>query len=86
MLHETVFRQVMAVAEGFPDTGAPEDDRVFAAHFYEHALTGLIFSWAGSGMKEEPETVVRRLAVMLTGQLETALRQFGAAAKEEKPC
>lgn len=85
-IHENAFRQVMTVIEGFPDTGAPEDDRVFAAHFYEYALTGLILDWAGRGMKDEPEAVVRRLKLLLDGQLENALRQFGAAAKEEKRC
>lgn len=83
VLRQTAFQQVMDVITRYPIVGIAEEDLTFIAHFYEHALVGFIMDWASAGMKEEPEWMVRRLKTLLTGQLETALRQFGAAEKEE---
>ena len=85
-LREASFQKVMDFIQSLPDGGASAGDRAFAARFYGLALTGFILDWAAEGMKEDPEEIVRRLKVILTGQLESALGSFGAAAKEELQC
>ena len=81
VIRRHAFRQVMAVIGRYPDTGAPEPDKAFTAHFYERAISGVILDWAVGGMKEEPEALVGRLSTLLSGALAAALRSFSAAAK-----
>lgn len=65
----------MGVMEHFVEKAAEgydvlEEDKKLMAAFYRSALTGMILDWLGSGMKYEPEAVIRRLGVMLDGNIE----------------
>ena len=62
-------RFVWKAAERFD---VSEEDKKLMASFYRAALTGMILDWLASGMKYEPEEVVRRLGVMLDGSIEAA--------------
>jgi len=55
------------------DIPAKEEDRKLIASFYRSALTGMILDWLNNGMKYDPEPLVRRLGIMLKGNVRTAL-------------
>lgn len=63
-------RFVWKVSEGLD---ASEADKKLIAAFYKSALTGMILDWLAAGMQYEPETVIRRLGIMLEGGIVTAL-------------
>lgn len=57
------------------DVSCSEEDRRLIASFYKAALVGMILDWLGNGMKYDPEQVVRRLGVMLEGNIKNALER-----------
>ncbi|MDD2956010.1 MAG: TetR-like C-terminal domain-containing protein [Oscillospiraceae bacterium] len=56
----------------------PESDIRILCDFYRYALVGIFLEWVESGMAGEPEPVVRRLGVLLEGNIRQAL-EHGAA-------
>ncbi len=68
-----VMRQyVEAAAAG---SRAKEEDKKLIADFYKSALVGMTLDWLNSGMKYAPEPLIRRLGVMLKGNIEEALKR-----------
>lgn len=68
-----VMRQfVEKVAEGIP---ALPEDKTLLAEFYQSALVGMLLSWIGGGMADDPETRVRRLGHLLEGNIARSLEQ-----------
>lgn len=57
------------------DISSREEDRRLIASFYKAALVGMVVDWLGRGMKYDPEQVIRRLGVMLQGNIKTALER-----------
>ena len=70
-------RFVGKAAEGLD---VPPEDQKLMASFYRAALTGMVLDWLASGMKYEPEDVIRRLGVMLNGSIEAAFANMDATA------
>ena len=54
---------------------AKEEDKKLIADFYKSALVGMTLDWLNSGMKYAPEPLIRRLGVMLKGNIEEALKR-----------
>ena len=68
-----VMRQyVEAAAAG---SKAKEEDKKLIADFYKSAFVGMTLDWLNSGMKYAPEPLIRRLGVMLKGNIEEALKR-----------
>ena len=68
-----VMRQyVEAAAAG---SRAKEEDKKLIADFYKSALVGMTLDWLNSGMKYAPEPLIRRLGVLLKGNIEEALKR-----------
>mgnify|MGYP004606024499 CR=1 FL=1 len=57
-----------------PSGGSDARDRELIALFYKSALSGIVFSWLGSGMKDDAETTVRRIGQLFGGNIERALK------------
>jgi probable dihydroxyacetone kinase regulator len=57
-----------------------ENDKSFIINFYRHVFNGLIIDWVSEGMKEEPEVILKKLLVMITGSIP---RSVAAFVKEE---
>lgn len=55
-------------------------DKSFIINFYRHVFNGLIIDWVSEGMKEEPEVILKKLLVMITGSIP---RSVAAFVKEE---
>jgi hypothetical protein len=58
-----------------------EKDRMFIVNFYRHVFYGLMMDWVNEGMKEEPDIILRKLLVMITGSIP---RSVAAFVKEEE--
>ena len=54
---------------------AKESDIRLTADFYKCALVGMSLEWFGKGMKEDPEWIVRRMGVLLEGDIRAMLKR-----------
>jgi probable dihydroxyacetone kinase regulator len=57
-----------------------DKDHKFIVNFYRHVFNGLIIDWVSEGMEEEPEIVLEKLLIMITGSIP---RSVAAFVKEE---
>ncbi len=55
-----------------------EEQKHFIADFYKYGFVGLVLKWVGDGMKDDPDELVHRLGVMLSGSFLRALMSFEA--------
>jgi probable dihydroxyacetone kinase regulator len=56
-----------------------EEDEEFIAAFYRHAFVGMIIDWVMGGMEEAPEEMIRKLRLIIEGNLSAAIRRFAEA-------
>ena len=57
-----------------------DKDQKFIVNFYRHVFNGLMIDWISEGMKEEPEIILKKLLIMITGSIP---RSVAAFVKEE---
>nr|WP_281064364.1 TetR-like C-terminal domain-containing protein [Clostridium muellerianum] len=55
-------------------------DKNFIVNFYRHVFNGLMIDWVSEGMKEEPEIILKKLLIMITGSIPRSVAVF---VKEE---
>lgn len=67
-----MIRYVEKMSESIP---ASAEDKKLIASFYQCALTGMVLRWISSGMKEEPETIIRRIGQLFNGNIELSLKR-----------
>ena len=53
-----------------------DKDQSFIVNFYRHVFIGLMIDWISEGMKEEPETILKKLLIMITGNIPRAVVAF----------
>lgn len=53
-----------------------EEDKKLIADFYKSALVGMILDWLNGGMKYDPEQMIRRLGIMLKGNVQICTLLF----------
>lgn len=53
-----------------------EDDKKLIVDFYKQALVGMVREWLDSGMKYDPELLIRRVGVILKGNIEASLQKM----------
>lgn len=53
-----------------------KEDKGFLARVYSYVLVGLMLDWVKDDMKEEPEVIVDKLAVVIQDTLRNALLRF----------
>lgn len=54
---------------------ATQEDKKLIASFYQCALTGMVLCWIASGMKEDPDTMVRRIGHLFDGNITLSLER-----------
>lgn len=54
---------------------ASSGDKKLITSFYQCALTEMVLRWISSGMKEEPETIIRRIGKLFNGNIELSLKR-----------
>lgn len=57
-----------------------DKDKKFIVNFYRHVFNGLMIDWVSEGMDEEPEVILKKLLIMITGSIP---RSVAAFVKEE---
>lgn len=55
-------------------------DQKFIVNFYRHVFNGLMTDWVSEGMEEEPEIILKKLLIMITGSIPRSVEAF---VKEE---
>ena len=55
-----------------------EEDKKFIADFYKYAFVGLMLDWIRSDMKDNPKTIIDRLALLIQGNITTAIQDFAS--------
>lgn len=53
-----------------------QTDKDFIAQIYSYVLVGLMLDWVADDMKENPEKLVERLAIVIQGNLSAALHRL----------
>ena len=53
-----------------------DEDKAFIAQVYSYMLVGLMLDWIRNDMRENPETLVNRLALVLKDTVSQALKRF----------
>jgi probable dihydroxyacetone kinase regulator len=51
-------------------------DKTFIVNFYRHVFDGLIIDWVSEGMAEEPEVILKKLSIMVTGSIPRSVATF----------
>ncbi|SHJ53393.1 transcriptional regulator, TetR family [Hathewaya proteolytica DSM 3090] len=55
--------------------GAVDDDIKLIAFLYQSALTQMVLHWISTGMKEDPEKLIRRVGKLFDGNIELSLKR-----------
>lgn len=58
------------------DVKLKDKDKKFIVNFYRHVFNGLIIDWVSQGMEEEPETILKKLLIMITGSIPRSVATF----------
>lgn len=53
-----------------------DKDQMFIVNFYRHVFNGLMIDWVSEGMKEEPQIILRKLLIMITGSIPRSVATF----------
>lgn len=53
-----------------------EQDQNFIVNFYKHVFNGLMLDWMNEGMNEEPEIILKKLLLMITGSIPRSVDAF----------
>ena len=76
-LKQIAQRMVIAVIEDkCGDTPIPEGDKLFTAQLCAYVLVGTLMDWADRGMKEAPESVVKKVGCLLEGMIEKTINGY----------
>ena len=65
-------RYVEKVSDGI---SASSGDKKLIASFYQCALTEMVLRWIASGMKEDPDTIIRRIWRLFDGHIALSLKR-----------
>jgi probable dihydroxyacetone kinase regulator len=53
-----------------------EKDQVFIVNFYIRVFNGLMIDWVNEGMEDEPQVLLRKLLLMITGSIPRSVAAF----------
>lgn len=53
-----------------------DEDKRFIADFYKYAFVGIMMDWVKRNMAEEPQQIIDRLSVLITGSISAALERY----------
>lgn len=70
--YNVMSRYVEGVSDGIL---ASSEDKGLIVSFYQCALTEMLVRWITSGMKEDPDTIIRRIGELFDGNIELSLKR-----------
>lgn len=53
-----------------------DKDRNFIVNFYRHVFNGLMIDWISEGMEENPEIILKKLLLMISGSISRSVAAF----------
>ncbi len=53
-----------------------DSDKDYIARFYQFGFVGMLISWLDTGMMEDPEVLIKQLAILARGDLKDTLIRF----------
>ncbi|MBU3191383.1 TetR family transcriptional regulator C-terminal domain-containing protein [Clostridium bowmanii] len=53
-----------------------DKDKNFIINFYRHVFNGLLIDWVSEGMDEQPEIILKKLLIMITGSIPRSVATF----------
>jgi probable dihydroxyacetone kinase regulator len=53
-----------------------DKDHIFIVNFYRHVFNGLMIDWVSEGMEEDPQIILRKLLIMITGSIPRCVAAF----------
>jgi len=71
-----LLNHVVDECENNLDVKLQDKDQLFIVNFYRHVFNGLMMDWVSEGMKEEPEVILRKLLLMITGSIPRSVDAF----------
>lgn len=60
-----------------------EEDKKFIVKIYSYCFVGIMLDWIKDDMKEKPEDLVERLALVLDGDIGSALKRFNLSKPQK---
>ncbi len=57
-----------------------DKDERFIVNFYRHVFNGLIIDWVSQGMEVEPEIILKKLLIMVRGNISRSVSAFAKEA------
>ena len=76
-LYKLTYELIIGVVEEkSKGTGLSEENKSFIADFHKYGFVGLMLDWIKDEMKQEPEALVNRFALVIQDDLPSALNRF----------
>lgn len=81
-LYSLTYKLIADVVEEKSIGGSlPDGDRAFIADFYKYGFVGTMLDWIDRGMKEDYKEIVRRMGIVLYGNISNSIQNFERAKK-----
>lgn len=71
------------IEEESADKNVRDEDKQFIAQVYSYCFVGIMLDWIKADMKEEPEKLVEKLALVLDGNVKSALEHFNLSKPQK---
>ena len=76
LYNETYLLLIGVVDEKSKGITVRDKDKSFIADFYKYAFVGLVIDWIRKGMREDPNDIIQRLNILISGNIEKALEGY----------
>lgn len=76
LYNEAYYLLLGVVEEKSKDISVRDKDKAFIADFYKFAFVGLVIEWIRKGMREDPKDIIKRLNILIYGNIELALERY----------
>ncbi len=71
------------VEEESANMNVREDDKKFIAQIYSYCFVGIMLDWIKADMREDPEILTQRLALVIEGDIACALERFDLSTPQK---
>lgn len=59
-----------------------DKDKIFIINFYRRVFNGLFVDWVNEGMEDEPQVMLKKLLLMISGSIPRSVTAFAEYEKE----
>lgn len=70
------------VSELSKEKSIRREDQLFIVDFYTYAFVGILQKWIADNMKERPEIIIGKMAILIEGDVTDAISRFAAKEKQ----